>query len=229
MSQKVKQSKELTWYNCDTYTDVLCMMRKFINGEINYYPGYDVSMDKGRATIDAANDKKYIHLLLKLNDIGCLTYGGQSYKLEKKTDFFFSGGVYVYNGTVYDGNYMEREYISFYYKLKKNQNMEDICNKMKNNGMYYNICDYIKKVCYKHYDITDEEQDIVTRFISNMNEIYPLTCACIEFNYDEVIDYIPDFRMKSYKNIFVFTVMEDSWEKKDEYLIERIFKILESN
>ena len=250
MSNKVKQSKDLTWNNCKTYTDVLYMMRKFITGEIRGYPGYYFSEEeKMRPTIDDADDKKYMDYLLKLNDIGCLTHNGHAYKFIPDENFTFTNGEYN-NEKVY-GTLVQREYIDFYYKLKQNQNIEDICNKMKNNGMYYNICDYTKKVCHKHYDITDDEH-AVTQVISKTNQKYIFTRSYLGDDYDELYDELPvlnwigknnwspeyetfvkhssrtdDSIFSSY--LLSFAVIEDSWEKKDEYLIERIFNILESN
>jgi hypothetical protein len=220
-------SSTITWENSSSFDDLLFMMRKFINQEVDYYPGYYLD-DEKRPNIDDADDKEYMKHLLDLNEIGLLTVSGQSYKREKYVSWFRN----ELNEVNINGFLMQREYIDFYYKLDEKQSHEQFCEeiseKMKQQDMCFNICDYQNKKCYVNLS---DDNDAVTQIIDDKTcKIYPFTWCHInkEFNYfDEYKFFFDEVKHELNKDMFDnslirFAVFENSWNKKDKYLIERL-------
>jgi hypothetical protein len=225
-------SSTITWENSSSFDDLLYMMQKFIKEEVNYYPGYYFDEDKERPNIDDADNKEYMKHLIDLNKMGLLTVSGQVYKNEK-----YVGCI---RNESYDkhinGVLMQREYIDFYYKLDEKQSHEKFCEeiseKMKKLDMCFNICDYKNKKCYVNLA---DDNDVVTQLIDNDTcKIYPFTWCHInkKFDYyDKYKFFFHDLENELYINMFEeivsnsvikFAIFENSWAKKDKYLIERL-------
>lgn len=198
------------WNSCKTFDDLRQVMLLFIQGKI-----YKTPMHFGPIV---EKDPTYIQHLVKLNEIGAISFDGQEYlKTERVTTTF-----------------MQREYISFYYQLKPSQNLNDIITKLIEAKVYYVIFDFntektyiepsLGKLSFKNNEVW------VTKTLNHNTGLFDNHTHMGVAPYDEsALSVFSQYVQNLQENLLSFIVWSKTWNKpKDgKYLVENMVKCLE--
>ena len=195
------------WNMCQSYEDIQHTMISFIKGEIYRTPTHMGAL--------VEKEPQYIDKLIKLNTLGAITEGGQQFE-----------NTYTINEC-----HMQREYLIFAYKLKINETLESILDKIKNSDFFYQALDYNNNTYYQSDEIglidfknpefwVTRTKDLKTNTYENHTH---LVCPeDIPTIFEEYQNIVEDF----YDNVIIFEVWSKNWERNENgiYLLDKVIQ-----